>query len=220
MKPKRTDPEAVEADERFNRIAAASLEVFSEFSFRDATTDEIARRARVSKRDIYARFPSKHDILLAVISLVLQTNEDRLIQVVALTQESTSLRDRLEVIGLALINEVLSLATGSLIRIVSSESMGQPQIGVLYFEKWYVRRAELISRLLERYVGHASEHLGAHRSRESSQAAEHFLALVTHLPQMTTSVGMRETWNSKRVQAHVKSGVECFLNAYPRLPNN
>jgi AcrR family transcriptional regulator len=43
-------------DERSVRIATAALEVFSEFSFQDATTDEIARRARVSKRDIYASF--------------------------------------------------------------------------------------------------------------------------------------------------------------------
>jgi TetR/AcrR family transcriptional repressor of mexJK operon len=220
MKAKRAvpDPEPADVDERFNRIAAASLEVFSEYSFQDATTDEIARRARVSKRDIYSRFPSKHDILLAAIRIVLQADEDSLTEIVSFTRESTSLRERLEVIALALINQVLSRVTGSLTRIILSESFNQPQIGSLYFEKWYASRTELISAVLAHHTADPRER-SARRS-DTSQAAKHFVALVIHLPQMMASVGMRDSWNSKLVQTHVKSAVKCFLDAYPMLPNH
>jgi AcrR family transcriptional regulator len=199
-------------EERFLRIVAAALEVFSECSFRDATTEEIARRARVSKRDIYARFPHKNSLLIAVINTVLQEDNENIATVLSLTRDSPSLPERLEVIGLALINEVLSLAMGFLARLIPSESIGQPLIGTLYFENGYKRRRQLISEVL-------SFHLSGPREPEidPEQAAEHYLALVTHLPQLSALVGMRDMWNSQSAQTHVKSAVECFLRAYPDL---
>ena len=200
-------------DERVSRIVTAALEVFSEFSFRSATTDEIARRARVSKRDIYAAFPHKHALLIAVMNLVLQADDENFTNVISLTKESTSLQERLEVIGLALINEILSPATGFLCRLISSESIHEPQIGAIYFENWYARRGELISQVLASHMADAKR--PTRGSDNINQAAKHYVALVTHLPQLTVLVGMRGIWNSKSVQAHVKSAVECFLRAYP-----
>lgn len=202
-------------DERLSRIVAAALEVFSESSFRDATTDEIARRAHVSKRDIYAAFPNKHAILLAVIDMVLQADEQKLLKVILLTREAASLQDRLEVIGLALINEILSPATGFLSRLIATESILQPHIGSIYFERWYTRRANLISQLLSVRSKGATKDARPHN--DASQAAKHYLALITHLPQLTVSVGVRDMWNSRSAQAHVHSSVECFLSAHRDL---
>jgi hypothetical protein len=156
--------------------------------------------------------------LLAVILIVSQSDEERLAEIVSFTRESTSLRERLEVIGLALINEVLSTVTGSLTRIVFSEAFNQPQIGSLYFEKWYASRTELVSEVLALHA--ADQRKRSARRIDTSQAAKHFVALVIHMPQMMASVGMRDSWNSKLVQEHARSAVECFLNAYPMLPND
>jgi AcrR family transcriptional regulator len=46
-------------EDRIRRILDASLEIFTEFSFQDSTTGEIASRSRMSKRDLYALFPNK-----------------------------------------------------------------------------------------------------------------------------------------------------------------
>jgi AcrR family transcriptional regulator len=190
---------------------SAALEVFCEFSFQGATTDEIARRAHVSKRDIYAVFPRKHALLMAVIKLALQADDENFTKVISLTEESVSLQERLEVVGLALINEVLSPTTGFLCRLISSESIHEPQIGIIYFENWYTRRSELISQVLASHVPNAKRRL----RRNDLQTARHYVALVTHLPQLTVSVGMRAMWNSNSVQTHVKNAVECFLSAHP-----
>jgi AcrR family transcriptional regulator len=200
-------------DERYSRILAAALEAFAESSFRDATTDEIARRASVSKRDIYAVLPNKHAILIAVINMVLQADDENLLSVISLTAESTSLQERLEVIGLALINEILSPGTGFLFRLVGSESIQHPQIGAVYFENWYTRRTGLISQVLSMQLVSATK--SVRRYQDPNQAAKHYVALIAHLPQLTASVGMRNIWGAKSVQAHVKSSVECFLRAYP-----
>lgn len=48
-------------------IMAAAFEVFVEKGFEAATTAEIVRRAKTSKRTLYALFPTKQDILTALI---------------------------------------------------------------------------------------------------------------------------------------------------------
>jgi TetR/AcrR family transcriptional repressor of mexJK operon len=197
-------------EERVSRIISASLEVFSEFSFQDATTGEIARRARVSKRDIYAHFPDKHALLIATLDKALQAEVSNIAGAIARTQNVRSLQKRLEIIGLTLIDEVLSATMSVLTRLVASESINRPLIGTVYFENGPVQRTILISEVLSSHSKNNKI-----KSNDFAQAAEHYLALVTYQPTLATSVGMREMWDSKSVQAHVLSAVECFLTAYP-----
>ncbi|WP_063614976.1 TetR/AcrR family transcriptional regulator [Bradyrhizobium sp. ARR65] len=49
------------------RILEAAFSAFMEAGFAETSTLEIATRAKVSKRDLYALFGSKHDILTACI---------------------------------------------------------------------------------------------------------------------------------------------------------
>ncbi len=53
---------------RRGAILAAAFEVLMERGYAGASTLEIARRARVSKRELYAEFGSKHGILQALIA--------------------------------------------------------------------------------------------------------------------------------------------------------
>ena len=204
---------------RYTRIVTAALEVFSKSSFGDATTDEIARRAHVSKRDLYAEFPDKHALLAAVIGTVLESGDQNLQRVISDSQQAPrSLRDRLEIVGLALMTEILSPVSGFVSRLVSSESIDQPPIGSIYFENWYNRRSQLVAQVLtgakHRANGNGN---GKPRRADARQAARHFVALITHLPQLTTSVGKRDTWTPRSVHAHVRSAVDCLLKAYPDL---
>jgi AcrR family transcriptional regulator len=49
-------------------IVAAALELFAKKGFSATTTDQIAKKARVSKGLIFTHFPTKQDILLAIIN--------------------------------------------------------------------------------------------------------------------------------------------------------
>jgi len=202
--------------ERHARILTAALEVFSKCSFGDATTDEIARRARVSKRDIYAEFPDKHAVLAAVVSTVLQTGDENLQRVVADSCESIkSVQARLEIVGLALVSEILSPVTGFVSRLVSSESLEQPGIGALYFESSYSRRNRLIAHVFSKQEAGAKR--SNRRNDDINQAVKHYVALVTQLPQLTASVGVREMWTPKAIEAHVRNAAKRLLMAYPTL---
>lgn len=64
------DPEplaAREGDPRSAAIRAAAFEAFVEHGVSGATTDEIARRARVSKREIYRLFGSKESLFAELV---------------------------------------------------------------------------------------------------------------------------------------------------------
>ena len=47
------------------RILRAAFRAFTENGYADTSTLEIARRAKISKRDLYAKFPNKRAVLLA-----------------------------------------------------------------------------------------------------------------------------------------------------------
>jgi len=49
------------------RILRAAFQAFTEDGYADTSTLEIARRAKISKRDLYANFGSKHEVLVACI---------------------------------------------------------------------------------------------------------------------------------------------------------
>jgi AcrR family transcriptional regulator len=50
-----------------DRILGAAFQAFTEDGYAETSTLEIARRARISKRDLYANFGSKHAVLVACI---------------------------------------------------------------------------------------------------------------------------------------------------------
>jgi AcrR family transcriptional regulator len=68
--PSRTGPQrtTLRADARRNleRIMSAAMEVFAERGL-DASTDEVARRAGVGHGTVFRRFPTKEDLIVAIL---------------------------------------------------------------------------------------------------------------------------------------------------------
>jgi AcrR family transcriptional regulator len=62
------DPAPAPDDPMCGRIVAAAFKAFIQNGYAGTSTLEIATRAKVSKRDLYARFPGKQAILVACIA--------------------------------------------------------------------------------------------------------------------------------------------------------
>jgi AcrR family transcriptional regulator len=61
-------PDQSSAEHRMqDRILGAAFKAFTEDGYAETSTLEIARRAKISKRDLYANFSSKHAVLIACI---------------------------------------------------------------------------------------------------------------------------------------------------------
>ncbi len=202
-------------EERIARILDATLEVFSEFSFVDATTGEIARRARVSKRDIYAYFPNKQALLMGIIVREMQRQDESFRQLVLRLARLRSLRSKLEGIGLAVVDEILSPKMGVVRRLVASESINQPFLGELYFEGGIAQRCKLIAEILS---AHQPEKSRAHDAKQDAtphRAAQRYFATIAYFPSTMTQVGLRDEWTEPACKAHVAAETEVFLRAHP-----
>jgi AcrR family transcriptional regulator len=198
-------------EERIERILDATLEVFSEFSFEDATTGEIARRAHISKRDLYAFFPNKQALLMGTIIREMQRQDGGFRETIAATANMKSLRSKLDAIGKVVVEDILSPTMGVVRRLVASESIKQPFLGDLFFEGGVAQRCKLIGEVLA-----AHQNGGTNGKREQSQrAAERYFSVIAYFPSTMTLIGMRDQWTHETIRKHVSGETELFLKAHP-----
>jgi AcrR family transcriptional regulator len=80
-------------EERAALILGAAQEVFAGKGYHDASLDEIAARAGIAKGTVYLHFTGKEDLLAALVE---QQIVEFLAQVDRVTDESTTVRSRLE----------------------------------------------------------------------------------------------------------------------------
>ncbi len=197
-------------EDRTTRIVDASLEVFSEYSFESATTLEIARRARVSKRDLYALFPDKQSLLLAAMTKILKSEDEKMTATIRRTHRLPTLRPKLEAVGMALIAEVVSVPMSMITRHVTLESINRPILGTVYYENGAARRSRAISELLSKHVAKSNG-----EPVDTMRAGKEFVALVSHEPYLTTITGTQDEWDADSSQSHVMVAVDSFLRANP-----
>jgi AcrR family transcriptional regulator len=200
-------------EDKIKRILDASLEAFTEFSFEDATTGEIASRSRISKRDLYALFPNKQALLMGVVMREMQIQERRFSEMIASTTKLRSLRSKLDLIGIALVEDMLSPSMGVVKRLVITESLKQPFLGNLFYESGVAQRCKHVSEVL---ASHQGKNLPT-RPADAKSAAEHYLSIVAFLPSAMAEIGMRGKWTEAEIKKHVSLATEYFLKAHPQF---
>jgi AcrR family transcriptional regulator len=197
-------------EERIARILDATFEVFTEFSFEDATTGEIASRARISKRDLYAFFPTKQALLMGAIVREMQRQDRTFREVIDRTARLRSLRSKLVAIGIAIVEDIFSPTMAVTRRLVVSESIKQPFLGDLFFEGGVAQRCRLIGEVLaaNQKASSSSAKLAAER------AAQRYVSMVAYFPSTMTEVGLRSEWTEDAIKKHVTEETDIFLKAH------
>lgn len=109
------------------RILDAAFDAFMELGYSDASTLEIATRAKVSKRELYALLGSKQDMLIACISERSATMRLPPTQIPAAPDRET-LGRVLEVFGARLLAEVGHPTVVSTFRLAIAEANRAPEV--------------------------------------------------------------------------------------------
>lgn len=194
---------ALRKDKR-DAILEAAVREFRRVGYRSARMDDIAARARVSKRTVYNHFSSK-ELLFQEIS---SKFTERVIGAMALRFDSQkSLQEQMEYLAHRYIEVVSDQNFMGLARLVLREKMGQPGLASEKFER--IRRGE---NGLADWIREASEH-GAFHSSNPNRDARRFGALLAEFafwPQLFAGVGPPS--GEEREKA-VKETVEFFLRA-------
>src|SRR5215472_608075 len=112
-----------QSNDHETRILAAAAEIFFEKGYDETSTADIARRAKVSKRELYSNFADKRDILTAIIT---QLQSQMQSQADIGWSSTDDLRTVLLQMGTNLQEFVRSERFGKVFRIVAAGSFRDP----------------------------------------------------------------------------------------------
>jgi AcrR family transcriptional regulator len=152
------------------RIIGAAFGAFMANGYAKTSMLEIATRAKISKRDLYARFPSKSAVLLACI--VSRASRMRLPPDLPAATSREMLATTLEAFGAIVIREVCEPAATSMYRLAIAEFERSPDVAAVLNDNRRANRMAL-ARLLA--LAQAASILGP---GDPEKMMEQFFALL------------------------------------------
>jgi len=159
------------SDDKRSRILAAAMDAFTEHGFAAATTLEIATRARVSKRELYALVGNKDQILAACVAR--RGGRMRLPADFPAPTDTASLRQALRLYGLTLLRELTDPAVLAVFRLAISEWKRSPGVAASINEQGRKPARAALDSLLR--SARAAKLL---RDGDASAMASHYQALL------------------------------------------
>jgi len=206
---KRSPKVAAKRELQKKRILATAAEAFLKSGFEQTRTEEIARRAKVSKRELYTHFADKRALLAAV---VVEHQREMQARMDLRWSSTKSLAAVLEDAAQEIRDFILSEMFGKLLRVVISESFRHPELAIEFFECGPNRGRVATARFLEAQMA-----LGRLRKADPLKAADDFLNLVIG-GQLVMLVMLGWTNTVPKNDPHVRHAVEVFLNIYGTEP--
>jgi TetR/AcrR family transcriptional regulator, mexJK operon transcriptional repressor len=187
------------------RIIRSAADIFLKRGFAQTSTEEIARRAKVSKRELYLAFPGKRALLSAAVTELQYEMQSRM----DLRWSSQSeLAEVLRQAATAIVDFILSDRFGKLLRIVAEESRHDRPMAQQFLQLGPVQGRKATARFFKRQM--ASGNL---RKANPLIAADDFLDIVVSA-RLLTAVAVGCASPAYNIRAHVKHAVEVFLAIY------
>jgi AcrR family transcriptional regulator len=189
------------------RILEAAFAAFTRGGFAETSTLEIATRARVSKRELYALFGSKQDILVACIS-------DRAGRL-RLPVDLPELRDRetlgrtLSLFGGRLLREVSDPAVIAMFRLAISEAARTPDIAQALNEIGIAASRDALREIMRR------ARAAGLVSGEPVELAGQFFGLLWGNLMLGLLLGIAERPSLRELERRAEAAAEAFLRAAP-----
>ncbi len=204
----------VRSDERETsvrgRILAAAFSAFTERGFAETSTLEIATRARASKRELYALFGSKQDMLVACIS----ERAKRL----TMPADLPELRDR-ETLGQALtafgaqqLRETSDPAVVAVFRLAIAEAVRAPEVARMLDEIGIEASRGGLRELMRR--ARAAKLVDG----EVAEMSDQFAGLLWGNRMLGLLLATTERPTPREIARRAEAASAVFLRAYPAPP--
>lgn len=194
--------------DRQQLVLNAASSIFLAHGFSVATTDMIQRQAGVSKTTLYACFPSKEAMFMAVI-------ESQCALMAAALQATRfapgDIARTLTDIGRAYLDGVLSEAGIALFRVVAAEATRFPDAG----RHFYLSGPKVAISMVAERLGEASRagQIDIHASGAEA-AASLFIGMVRSEGQLECLLHPEARPSSEQVDRWVRTAVDVFLGRF------
>jgi AcrR family transcriptional regulator len=189
------------------RILEAAFSAFMENGFAETSTLEIATRARASKRELYAEFGSKQDMLLACI----RERAERLKLPVDLPELSdrATLERALVAFGTQLLREVSDPAVVAVFRLAISEAVRASEVAQTLNDVAIATSRAALREIMRRAI--AARLLDG----EPAETAEHFFGLLWGSRMLGLLLNTSERPSAREIAVRAERAASAFLLAYP-----
>jgi AcrR family transcriptional regulator len=198
---------AAAADGTRAKILHEAMEAFREHGFAAATTLEIATRARVSKRELYALVGNKQEILVACI-----TDRSRRLQVPAdmpVPHDREGLAEVLASLGAQLLREVTEPAVIAVFRLAIAEAVHAPEVARILDGIGREAGRSAVREIMTR-----ARHLGLVHGRPA-QLAEQFTGLLWCDLMVSLLLGVVERPGPREFARRARDAAAAFLQLHP-----
>ncbi len=193
------------------RILEAAFAAFMKSGYAATSTLEIATRARVSKRELYARVGNKQEMLIACI----RERAKRL----HLPADLPALRDRetlarvLASLGTQLVREISDPTVIAVFRLAIAESVHAPEVARAINSIGRETRRVALRNIMAR-----AKASGLLKGRPA-ELAEHFGGLLWGDLMVSLLLGVAERPNPREIAERARDAAAAFLQLHP-LPND
>ena len=189
------------------RILEAAFSAFMERGYAGTSTLEIATRARASKRELYAEFDSKQDMLIACIA----ERAKRL----RMPSDLPELRDRqmlaqaLAAFGARLLHEVTDPTVVAVFRLAIAEAPLSPEVGRALNDVAIEASRSALREIMRRAC--SAKLLDG----EPVELADHFSGLLWGSRMIGLLLGVAERPSAPEIARRAEAASAAFLRAYP-----
>lgn len=189
------------------RILDAAFDSFMKNGYAATSTLEIATRAHVSKRDLYALVGNKQELLAACVSA--RASRLQLPVDLPVPQNREELAELLVSFGAQLVREVTDPAVVAVFRLAIAEAVGAPEVaGALDSLGRQTARAAL------RQIMTRARSSGLLDGRPN-ELAEQFAALLWGDLMIELLLGVAERPSSREITARARRATTAFLQFHP-----
>ena len=190
------------------RIVRAAFEAFTEEGYAATSTLEIAKRAKVSKRDLYAYFGSKHEMLGACIRS--RAERMRLAPDLGVPNSRQMLTTTLVAFATNLVREVSHPSVITAFRLAIGEATRSPEIArTLEMAGRETTRAALAELLVKAQDG------GFLGQGEPSEMAAQYLGLLWEGFMVGLLLGVAATPSPAEAEQRAVKATSAFLTLHP-----
>jgi AcrR family transcriptional regulator len=202
-----TEPQGeLDAADARSRILDAAFDSFRKHGYAASSTLEIATRARVSKRDLYALVGNKQQMLAACVSS--RTSRLRLPVDLPVPQNREELAEVLVSFGTQLVSEVTDPAVVAVFRLAIAEAVNAPEVA----RSLHSMGRETARAALQQLMARARTS-GVLDGRPN-ELAEQFGALLWGDLMIELLLGVAERPSSREIAARARRATTAFLQLH------
>jgi AcrR family transcriptional regulator len=188
------------------RILGAAFRAFMENGYAGTSTLEIATRAKVSKRDLYANFGTKQAILVACIAS--RATRMRLPPNLPAPRNRDTLATALTTFGSMVLREVSQPAVTAMFRLAIAEARRSSEVAHTLDEARSVNRRALAGLLAE------AQHAGILGDAEPQAMMEQFFALLWGDLLLTRLMGVAGVPKPAEIDRRARAATDAFLKLH------